>query len=187
MSATAPLLLALAAAPPCPPPTCPASTCRTPRPAGCGTPCGRAVYRCEVAVGTEPGGRARAAVEREVVCVPPILTSPLDGLRGLFGRKDENGGGCDAPTSPRRAGWLSRLTGGGGGGVRSVRRLGSRPADGPPRATYDWTAVRVDACGRATLPAAEEPDGDDAPPAPAPPTDAGVADDALAAPPGPAT
>ena len=143
-----------------------------------------ALYRCEVEVGAEPVRKACAVVETDVICVPPITTSPLDGLRDLLtGRRGDDPGrrsdGCGANGGgrpPRAAGWFARLTRGGGGGIRCVRSLGSRDDGGGTRRTYDWSAVRVDACGRPLVPADEAPadenpaapGGDAPPPAPAP-------------------
>ena len=191
-----------------------AAAAGAPRPAAAGPPClddlcGRdphraaacppryrhpALYRCDVEVGTEPVERPCFVVEEDVICVPPITSSPLDGLRDLLSgkrRRGAGGAGCGAAgcdgagacgacgacrARARRAGWLSRLTRGGCSGIRCVESLTTEDREDGVRCTYEWTAVRVDACGRpvrdpADEPEAAEPDsgpGEVPPPAPAP-------------------
>ena len=146
-------------------------------------------------VGAEPVVKTCDVIETDVICVPPITTTPLDGLRSLFSRKargDAAGcgtAGCDgacgaARCGVTRAGWFGRLTRGGGAGVKCVESLGTREYECGTRRTYDWRAVRVDACGRPIVeageqkPAAEQPEadgdadgpgpGENPPPAPTP-------------------
>ena len=141
-------------------------------------------------VGTEPVGKVCDVVETDVICVPPITTTPLDGLRSLFSRgsspRPRPGAGRRAAAGNAAAcsgpGWFGRLTRGGGGGVRRVESLTSREYECGTRCVYEWSAVRVDARGRPirerdedpaddaeAQPDAEQPGpGEAPPPAPAP-------------------
>ena len=160
--------------------------CRADR--GGGSACRRpAVYRCELKADAEPVEKSCALVERGAICIPPITTSPFDCLRDLFRRRRGSANGCGAAgcdaagcngaacgRGVRRAGWLSRLTHGGGGGIRCVAELGSHDYECGTRCVYEWSAVRVDPCGRPLVAPTDDADDpgelgeDEVPPPPAP-------------------
>ena len=160
------------------------------RRAACGRPAG---YACRLEVDSEPVERSCALIDTDVICVPPITTSPLAALCDtLCGRKDggrksargcgargcavdacDGGAGCGARRGGmygrvRKAGWLARLTNHGrgcGGGIRCVNSLDEHEYESGRRCVYEWSAVPVDACGRPLI----APDAADSstPPAPA--------------------
>lgn len=128
------------------------------------------LYKCDVEVGTEPVEKTCNVIEQDVICVPPITTTPLDGLKSLFSRKARRAAaagcgtaGCDgtgrcgsARCGVKKAGWFSRLTRGGCSGIKCVESVGTREYECGERCTYEWSAVRVDACGRPIVEKADE-------------------------------
>ena len=134
----------------------------------CGHPVGcdcASKYRCRVSVDSEPVEKECNLIETEVICVPPICSSPFDCLRDLVrGKKRACRGcgaegcvdaGCDGGCSaargcaPRKSDcWLSRLTNGGCSGPRCVNVLDVHEYECGRQCTYEWTAVPANGCGR---------------------------------------
>ena len=133
-------------------------------------------YTCRLKIDSEPIERECNLIEPEVICIPPIGSSPFDCLRDLLGGGSGRGGathgggnrggcgadgctaaGCDGgancgrgghQSAVRKTGWFSRLTGAGCGKIRCVNSLGRHEYESGRRCTYEWDAVPVDACGR---------------------------------------
>ena len=148
-------------------------------------------YTCRLKIDSEPIERECNLIEPEVICIPPIGSSPFDCLRDLLGggsnRGELNHGECGADGctaadgdggahcggrgghrgAVRKTGWFSKLTGVGCGKIRCVNSLGSHDYESGRRCTYEWDAVPVDACGR-PLVDCDPGDAKDRPSAPGP-------------------
>ncbi|NNJ24855.1 hypothetical protein [Alienimonas chondri] len=149
-------------------PPCVADGCTT-GPGACAPP---TRYACRVKVGHEPIERDCAVIETDVICIPPITTSPLCCLKNLLcGKKDcgtKNRGcgvdgcttaGCDGAACGARgcvpkkpSGWFAKLTNHGcgcGGGLRCVNTLDVHEYECGTRCVCEWSAVPVGGCGQA--------------------------------------
>ena len=129
----------------------------------CGHPVGcecSSHYTCRVQVDSEPVEKECALIETDVICVPPITTSPFDCLRDLLSGKSRSrcGGcgangcdvaGCDGGARCGRSGggWLSKLANSGCGGIRCVNTLDMHEYECGRRCTYEWSAVPAGGCG----------------------------------------